>query len=105
MKLTQQTKPDPRVIVQQLSLLMPLAEAIRAQLIGNEFVGFRRTENGYPYIEARTKRGASAVAYIEDNLYTLEADGNRVACDPAAVREAIDGAISRILHTARKENQ
>lgn len=104
MTLEQHEGLGPREAAQQLSLLMPLAEAIRAQLTGKEFAGLLRTENGYPYIEARTERGASAVAYIEDDLYTLEADGDRVACDQAAVRGAIDGAISRILHTARKEH-
>lgn len=101
MTLEQQGKLDPRETVRQLSLLMPLDEAIRAQLTGKEFVGFRRTENRYPYIEVRTEQGANAIAYIEEDLYVLEAGGDKVACHPAAVREAIDSAISRILDSAR----
>lgn len=38
-----------------LFLLMPLAETIRAQLVGREFAGFRRTEQGAPCIEVRTQ--------------------------------------------------
>lgn len=101
MTLGQQEKLDPRSVVRQLALLMPLAEAIRAQLAGREFAGFRRTEAGYPYIEVRTEQGAHAVAYLEDGLYTFETEGDKVACDPCAVREAIDGAISRILGRVR----
>lgn len=103
MTLEQQGKLDPRSTVQQLSLLMPLAEAIRAQLTGREFAGFRRTETGYPYIEARTERGSTVVGYLEDDLYILESASDRVACSPIAVREAIEGAVSRILESAREE--
>lgn len=104
MTLEQQEKLDPRSIVRQLSLLLPLAEAIRTHLVDREFAGFRRTETGYPYIEVRTTRGNRAVAYMENDLYTLETDGDKVACDPAAVKEAINGAISRVLSVARKDN-
>lgn len=94
-------QPDPVSVVRQLSLLVPLAEAIRAQLTGKEFAGFRRAEHGQPYIEARTEQGNRILAYLEDDLYTLETADDKVACDPAAVREAIEGAISRILNSAR----
>lgn len=95
--------PEPAGAIYRLSLLMPLAEAIRAQLTGKEFVGLQRTERGMPYLEMRTERGNSLLAYIEDDLYTLETDGDKVSCDPFAVREAIDGAVSRILDSARNE--
>lgn len=94
---------SPTSVVRQLSLLMPLAETIRAQLTGKESANLRRTEKGMPYIEARTERGHRVLAYIEDDLYTLETEGDKVACDPFAVREAICGAISRILDSARAE--
>lgn len=96
-------QPDPTSVARQLYLLMPLAEAIRAQLVGMEFAGFRRTEQGKPYIEARTEHGNSILAYIEDDLYTLETASDKVACDPAAITGAINGAISRILDSARRE--
>lgn len=97
------SKPSPTSVVRQLSLLMPLAEAIRAQLTGKEFAGFRRTEQGTPYIEARTEQGHRVLAYIEDGLYTLETEGDKVACDPFAVCEAIRGSVSRILDSARNK--
>ncbi len=81
---------------------MPPVEAIRAQLVGEEFAGFRRTKQGTPYIEARTEQGNSALAYVEDDLYALETAGNKVACDPITVPGAISGAISRILDSARR---
>ena len=99
--MTTSQRPDPMSVVRQLSLLMPLVEALRAQLEGKEFAGLRRTEHGQPYIEARTERGSSIRAYIEDDLYVLETAGDKVACDPAAVPEAISGAVSRILDSAR----
>ena len=92
---------DTVPLVRRLSLLMPLAEAIRAQLTGKEFAGLRRTEHGQPYIEARTGRGRSILAYIEDDLYVFETTGDKVACDPSAAREAVEGAVSRILDSAR----
>lgn len=82
---------------------MPLVEAIRALFYEKESVCFRRTELGAPYIEVRTERGSSALAYVEDGLYTFETADDKVACDPFAVREAIRGAISRILDSARNK--
>lgn len=77
-------KPAPTSVVRQLSLPMPLAEAIRARLVGKEFADLRRTTHGPPYIEARTEQGNSILAYLEDGLYTLETEGDEAACHPAA---------------------
>lgn len=102
---TNQQRLDPTSVVRQLSLLMPLAEAIRAQLSGREFAGFRRTKHGAPYIEVRVRDGSQAVAYLEDGLYVFETEGDKVACDPGAIQAAINGAVNRILDVARHADQ
>lgn len=96
-------RPDPAAVVRQLSLLMPLAEAIREQLKGREFAGFRRTERGVPYVEVRTEDGSSLLAYLEDGLYALYTAGGRYACDPNGAKDAIYNAIRRALDDARAE--
>ena len=96
-------RPEPAAVVRQLSLLMPLVEAIRAQLGGREFAGFRRTEHGEPYIEARTEHGSSLLAYVEDSQYVLYSAAGRYAADPNAAKDAINNVIRRALNDARKE--
>lgn len=87
----------------QSRLLLPLLEAIRNHLTVGEYAAFRRTTHGYPYIEARTERGSMVAGVDEDGLYTLDAAGNRYACDPNAAEESIHNAIRRALNDAREE--
>lgn len=87
----------------QARLLMPLLEAIRNHLGAGEYAAFRRTTHGSPYIEARTERGNMTAAVDEDGLYTLDAAGNRYACDPNGTKDSIYNAIRRALNDAREE--
>lgn len=87
----------------QSRLLLPLLTAIRNHLAVTEYAAFRRTTHGSPYIEARTERGNVIASVTEDGLYTLDAGGNRYACDPNANQDAISNAIRRALNDAREE--
>ena len=87
----------------QSRLLLPLLAAIRDHLAVTEHAAFRRTSYGSPYIEARTERGNVIASVDEDGLYTLDAAGNRYACDPNASQDAIRNAIRRALNDARED--
>lgn len=87
----------------QARLLMPLLEMIRRHLGCGEYAAFRRTTYGSPYIEARTERGNMIAGVDEGGLYTLDAAGNRYACDPNGTKDAICNAIRRALNDARRE--
>ena len=94
--------PKSADVVRQISLLMPLVEAIRTQLRDRELASLCRTTHGFPYVAARTEHGGILLAFVEDGRYALYSSRCRYACDPKAAKDAIYNVIRRALNDARE---